>query len=81
MRKFGCSDVQYVELAALQQQAVPAWMLDEERCGQMTCGFLPTVDLDTLLELADWLQGAGLVVLLGPLATSGARISRLRRRP
>jgi hypothetical protein len=52
--------VQYVELAAQQRQVVPAWMLDEDRCAQMTCGFLPAVDLETLLELADWLQGLGL---------------------
>jgi hypothetical protein len=52
--------VQYVELAAQQRQAVPVWMLDEERCAQMTFGLLPAVDLDTLLELADWLHGLGL---------------------
>jgi hypothetical protein len=52
--------VHYVELAAPQRQAVPAWMLDQERCAQMTFGLLPAVDLDTLLELADWLQTQGL---------------------
>ena len=52
--------MQYVELAAQQRQVVPAWMLDEERCAEMTYGLLPTVDLDTLLELANWLQGLGL---------------------
>ena len=31
-RKFGCHDVEYVELAVAlrQRQAVPAWMLDED---------------------------------------------------
>jgi hypothetical protein len=52
--------VQYVELAAQKRQAVPAWMLDQERCAQMTCGLQPTVDLAALLELADWLQAQGL---------------------
>ena len=53
-------DVQYVELAAQKRQAVPAWMLDQERCAQMTCGLQPAVDLAALLELADWLQAQGL---------------------
>jgi hypothetical protein len=57
-RKFGCHDVEYVELAVPlpQRQAVPAWMLDEERCAQMTIGLEPAVDLAALLRLADWLQ-------------------------
>jgi hypothetical protein len=60
VREFGCGDVQYVELATQKRQAVPAWMLDQERCAQMTCGLQPTVDLAALLELADWLQARGL---------------------
>ena len=60
VREFGCWDVQYVELAAQKRQAIPAWMLDQERCAQMTCGLQPTVDLAALLELANWLQAQGL---------------------
>jgi hypothetical protein len=61
-RRFGCHDVEYVELASQrpQRQAVPAWMLDEERCAQMTIGLEPTVDLAALLRLADWLQAQDL---------------------
>jgi len=60
VRKFGCHDVAYVELLGQQRQAVPAWMLDQDRCGQMTCGLQPAADLAALLELADWLQTQGL---------------------
>jgi hypothetical protein len=57
VRHFGCRDVEYVEIQGPQaRQAVPAWMLDEERCAQMTCGLQPAVDLATLLDLADWLR-------------------------
>jgi hypothetical protein len=61
-RRFGCHDVEYVELASHrpERQAVPAWMLDEERCGQMTIGLEPTADLAALLRLADWLQALDL---------------------
>jgi hypothetical protein len=60
-RNFGCRDVEYVELVAPKgRQAVPSWMLDQERCAQMTCGFQPAVDLAALLDLADWLQAQGL---------------------
>jgi hypothetical protein len=60
VREFGCRDVQYVELAAQKRQAVPAWMLDPERCAQMTWGLQPVADLTALLELADWLRVQGL---------------------
>jgi hypothetical protein len=60
VRKFGCHDVEYVQFAAPERQAVPAWMLDEERCAQMTIGLQPTVDLAALLRLADWLQAQDL---------------------
>jgi hypothetical protein len=60
VRKFGCHDVEYVQLAAPERQAVPAWMLDQERCAQMTIGLEPTVDLAALLRLADWLQAQDL---------------------
>jgi hypothetical protein len=56
LREYGCGDVHYVELSARDRQAVPAWMLDQERCAQMTCGLQPAVDLATLVELADWLR-------------------------
>ena len=61
-RRFGCHDVEYVELASprLGRLAVPAWMLDEQRCAQMTIGREPTVDLSALLRLADWLQAQSL---------------------
>jgi hypothetical protein len=51
-----------VELASSrpERQAVPAWMLDEERCAQMTIGLEPTVDLPALLRLVDWLQAQDL---------------------
>jgi hypothetical protein len=38
------------------RQAVPAWMVDADFCGQMTCGLQPAADLSTLLELARWLK-------------------------
>jgi hypothetical protein len=60
VREFGCCDVHYVELATQKRQAVPAWMLDQDRCAQMTWGLHPIVDLAALLELADWLQAQGL---------------------
>jgi hypothetical protein len=60
VRHFGCHDVRYVELAAQKRQAVPAWMLDQERCALMTYGLQPATDLAALLELADWLQAQGL---------------------
>jgi hypothetical protein len=60
VRKFGCHEVEYVQLGAPERQAVPAWMLDEERCAQMTIGLQPTVDLAALLRLADWLQAQDL---------------------
>jgi len=61
VRNFGFRDVEYVELDAPKaRQAVPAWMLDQERCAQMTCGLQPAVDLAALLDLADWLQAQGL---------------------
>jgi hypothetical protein len=61
-RRFGCHDVEYVELAVplSQRQGVPAWMLDEERCAQMTIGLEPAVDLTALLRLADWLRAQDL---------------------
>ena len=61
-RKFGCHNVGPVELAVAlrQRQAVPAWMLDEERCAQVTIGLEPTVDLAALLSLTDWLQAQDL---------------------
>jgi len=60
VREFGCGDVKYVELAARERQAVPAWMLDQDRCAQMTYGLQPAADLAVLLELTDWLQAQGL---------------------
>ena len=61
VRSFGCHNVEYVELMApTARQAVPAWMLDQERCAQMTCGLQPAVDLMTLLDLADWVHAQGL---------------------
>jgi hypothetical protein len=56
LRERGSGDVHYVELAARERQAVPAWMLDQERCAQMTYGLQPAVDVATLVELADWLR-------------------------
>ncbi len=60
VRKFGCYDVEYVQLAAPERQAVPAWMLDQERCAQMTIGLQPAVDMAALLRLAEWLQAQDL---------------------
>jgi hypothetical protein len=57
MRKFGCGGVEYLDLRGSEvRQAVPAWMVDADRCGQMTCGLQPAVGLPTLLELARWLK-------------------------
>ena len=57
VRKFGCRDVEYLDLRSAEvRQAVPAWMVDADRCGQMTCGLQPAVDLPTLLELVRWLK-------------------------
>ena len=60
VRKFGCYDVEYVQLAAPERQAVPAWMLDQERCAQMTIGLQPVADMAALLRLAEWLQAQDL---------------------
>ena len=72
-RRFGCHDVEYVELASPrpQRQAVPAWMLDEERCVQMTIGLAPTVDLAALTQAGRLAASAGLVNLPCQQATSG----------
>jgi len=60
VRQFGFRNVKYVELAAQKRQAVPAWMLDQDRCAEMTYGLQPAADMAALLELADWLQAQGL---------------------
>ena len=61
MRRFGRGDVEYVELHTRDlRQMVPAWMLDQDRCAQMTCGLQPAVELDSLLELARWLRALDL---------------------
>jgi hypothetical protein len=60
VRKFGCHNVEYVQLAAPVRQGVPAWMLDQQLCAQMTFGLQPTADLAALLRLADWLQAQDL---------------------
>ena len=57
MRKFGCRDVEYLDLHCPEiRQGVPAWMVDADLCGQMTCGLQPAADLPTLLELVRWLK-------------------------
>jgi hypothetical protein len=56
LRESGYRDVHYVELAARERLVVPSWVLDQERCEQMTFGLQPAVDLATLVELADWLR-------------------------
>jgi hypothetical protein len=52
--------VQYAELAAQKRQVVPAWMLDQDRCAQMTLGLQPACDLATLLKLTHWVRAQGL---------------------
>jgi len=57
MRKFGCRDVEYLDLCSSEvRQAVPSWMVDSDLCRQMTCGLQPAVDLPTLLELVRWME-------------------------
>jgi len=57
MRKFGCRGVEYLDLQGPEiRLAVPAWMVDIDLCGQMTCGLQPAADLPTLLELVHWLK-------------------------
>jgi hypothetical protein len=57
MRKFGCRDVEYLDLRCSEiRQAVPHWMVDADLCGQMTIGLQPAVDVSTLLELVRWLD-------------------------
>ena len=57
MRKFGCRDVEYLDLRCPEyRQAVPSWAVDADLCGQMTCGLQPAADLPTLLELVRWLE-------------------------
>ena len=57
MRKFGCRDVEYLDLRCPDvRQAVPSWMVDADLCGQMTCGLRPAANLPTLLELVRWLK-------------------------
>jgi hypothetical protein len=36
------------------------WMIDKDRCAQMTCGLQPSCSFATLLELAEWLQAVDL---------------------
>jgi hypothetical protein len=57
MRKFGCGDVEYLDLQGSKiRQAVPTWAVDADFCAQMTCGLQPASDLPALLELARWLN-------------------------
>jgi hypothetical protein len=57
VRRFGCRNVEYLDLCGPDwRQAVPAWMVDRDRCAQMTCGLQPAADLAALLELARWLE-------------------------
>ncbi len=57
VRKFGCGDAEYLDLSNSDvRQAVPAWMVDADFCGQMTCGLLPAADLPALLELVRWIE-------------------------
>jgi hypothetical protein len=57
MRKFGCRDVEYLDLSCAElRQAVPSWMVDSDLCKQMTCGLQPAVGTSTLLELFRWLE-------------------------
>ena len=61
LRRVGSGEIEYVEIqSTLGRQFVPAWMLDADRCAQMTCGPMPAVDLASLVDLADWLQTLGL---------------------
>jgi hypothetical protein len=42
--------VEYLDLQCPKvRQAVPAWMVDADLCGQMTYGLQPAADLPTLL--------------------------------
>jgi hypothetical protein len=57
LRKSGAGGAEYLELHGPKvRQVVPAWMLDPDRCTQMTCGLQPTADLASLLDLAHWLR-------------------------
>ncbi len=57
LRKFGSGDAEYLELKGAQvRQVIPAWMLDPDRCAQMTFGLQPTADVASLVELARWLR-------------------------
>jgi hypothetical protein len=57
LRRFGAGDSEYLELHGSEvRQVVPAWMLDLDRCTEMTCGLQPTADLASLLDLAHWLR-------------------------
>jgi hypothetical protein len=60
-RRVGSAEVEYLEIQSADgRQCVPAWMLDADRCTQMTCGLQPAVDLSSLMELADLLQALDL---------------------
>ena len=59
--RVGSAEVEYLEIQSADgRQCVPAWMLDADCCAQMTCGLQPTVDLSSLMELADWLRALDL---------------------
>lgn len=61
MRRVGSGDTQYVEIhSSLGRQFVPAWMLDADRCAQLTCGPLPSADLASLIDLTNWLHAIDL---------------------
>jgi len=60
-RRVGSAEAEYLEIQSADgRQGVPAWMLDADRCAQMTCGLQPAVDLLSLMELADWLRALDL---------------------
>ena len=61
LRRSGSAEVEYWEIeSGKERQFVPAWMLDADRCTQMTCGLQPAVDLASLIELAEWLRALDL---------------------
>jgi hypothetical protein len=60
-RRFGAGTVQQFELQAADRRVlVPVWMLDLDRCRQMTRGDEPRCSLTSLLQLVALLRSTDL---------------------
>ncbi len=57
VRRFDCHCVDYLELSGPDgRQAIPVWMVEQDRCREMTCGLVPAANLAALIELLHWMN-------------------------